>query len=337
MQQRWQKSGAALAGYGPAQGLLELRSAISGYLAQARGVDCHPEQILILNSSQQALQMLAQLLIDPQDRVWLEEPAYLGARNAMLAAGAEIVPVPVDAEGLNPSADLSPPKLIYTTPSHQYPLGIAMSLARRMALLAQAEQHGAWIIEDDYDSEFYYDQRPLPALHGLDKTGRTLYVGTFSKVLFPSLRLAYLVLPSELMPAFIAARTAFDGHSPQFMQAVTADFIAQGHFAAHLRQMRTLYRSRRDLLLESLKPLSDVLSPINTGAGLQFSVCLDAGLEQAWTSAGSAAGLALRPLSAFYLAKPKIEGWLLGYAALSNTQIRSASQTLINSFYAMQR
>ncbi|NHQ88407.1 PLP-dependent aminotransferase family protein [Iodobacter sp. HSC-16F04] len=334
MQQRWGKSGAALASYGPAQGLPELQSAIAGYLAQARGVDCQPEQILILNSSQQALQMIAQLLIDPADTVWLEDPGYLGARNAMLAAGAQIVPVPVDEEGFNTgiSQTLAAPRLIYTTPSHQYPLGIAMSLPRRMALIAQAAAHQAWIIEDDYDSEFYYDQRPLPALQGLDQQGRVIYVGTFSKVLFPSLRLAYVVLPPALVPAFTTARIAFDGHSAQFLQAVTADFISQGHFAAHLRHMRLLYRSRRDLLLEKLQPISDITHPINTAAGLQFALQLPKGLEKPWTASGTTAGLALRPLSAFYQEEAKTEGWLMGYASLSNGQIIRACEALIKSY-----
>ncbi|WP_203564087.1 PLP-dependent aminotransferase family protein [Deefgea sp. CFH1-16] len=240
--------------YGDSQGLPELREAIAGYLAQSRGVVCDAAQILVLTSSQQALQLIAQLLIDPNDSVWLEEPGYLGARNALLSAGAKIIPAPVDHDGLNTelSSTLSPPKLIYTTPSHQYPLGVTMSLSRRMALLEQAAQHNAWIIEDDYDSEFSYEQRPLPALQGLDQQGRVIYIGTFSKVLFPSLRIAYLVLPPDLIPAFVNARAAFDGHTQQLAQAVTADFMHQGHFASHIRQMRVLYRSRRDLFAHGL-------------------------------------------------------------------------------------
>ena len=330
-QQRWKKDAQSLMRYGEPQGLAELREAIAAYLAQRRGVDCDAGQILVLTSSQQALQLIAQLLIDPADTVWLEEPGYLGARNAMLSAGAKIIPVPVDHDGMNTdiSSCLSPPKLIYTTPSHQYPLGVTMSLTRRMALLAQAAQHSAWIIEDDYDSEFSYDQRPLPALQGLDQQGRVIYVGTFSKVLFPALRIAYMVLPPDLMPAFINARSAFDGHTPQLSQAVTADFMTQGHFATHIRQMRLLYRSRRDLLLECLQPLAEHIQPINVNGGLQFAVELTAGKESAWTAAGIAQGLTLRPLSQFYLGESKKEGWLLGYAALSNNEIRIASNTLI--------
>ena len=329
-QQRWKKDGEHLMRYGDSQGLPQLRAAIAGYLAQSRGVVCDAEQILVLTSSQQALQLIAQLLIDPNDTVWLEDPGYLGARNAMLSAGAKIIPVPVDDEGMNTdiSRHLSAPKLIYTTPSHQYPLGITMSLPRRMALLEQANQHNAWIIEDDYDSEFSYDQRPLPALQGLDQQGRVIYVGTFSKVLFPALRIAYVVLPPDLMPAFANARAAFDGHTPQLAQAVTADFMLQGHFAAHIRQMRLLYRSRRDLLVECLQPLASVMQPVNVNGGLQFAVELAPQKEAQWTAAGHAQGLALRPLSQFYYDKVQKSGWLLGYASLSNIQISSAVDTL---------
>ncbi|WP_288841681.1 PLP-dependent aminotransferase family protein [uncultured Deefgea sp.] len=329
-QQRWKKDGERLMRYGDSQGLPELREAIAGYLAQSRGVVCDAAQILVLTSSQQALQLIAQLLIDPNDSVWLEEPGYLGARNALLSAGAKIIPAPVDHDGLNTelSSTLSPPKLIYTTPSHQYPLGVTMSLPRRMALLEQAAQHNAWIIEDDYDSEFSYEQRPLPALQGLDQQGRVIYIGTFSKVLFPSLRIAYLVLPPDLIPAFVNARAAFDGHTPQLAQAVTADFMHQGHFASHIRQMRVLYRSRRDLLLTALQPLSGLIQTVNVNGGLQFAVEVDHHREPQWTAAGQAQGLALRSLSQFYLGERKKSGWLLGYASLSNIQINSAVDTL---------
>ncbi|WP_374758521.1 PLP-dependent aminotransferase family protein [uncultured Deefgea sp.] len=248
----------------------------------------------------------------------------------MLCAGAKIIPAPVDHDGLDTdlSSTLLPPKLIYTTPSHQYPLGVMMSLPRRMALLEQAAQHNAWIIEDDYDSEFSYDQRPLPALQGLDQQGRVIYIGTFSKVLFPSLRIAYLVLPPDLIPAFVNARAAFDGHTPQLAQAVTADFMHQGHFASHIRQMRVLYRSRRDLLLTGLQPLSELIQTVNVNGGLQFAVEVDHQREPQWTAAGQAQGLALRPLSQFYFGERKKSGWLLGYASLSNIQINSAVDTL---------
>ncbi|MGY3865238.1 MocR-like pyridoxine biosynthesis transcription factor PdxR [Aeromonas bivalvium] len=335
LQQRWRREGERLMRYGDPQGLPALREAIAGYLMQSRGVNCDPEQILILTSSQQGIQLAAQLLTDPGDCVWLEEPGYPGARSAMVSAGAKVHPVPVDEEGLNPVGSLPAPRLIYCTPSHQYPLGMAMSLQRRMTLLAEAARHNAWIIEDDYDGEFQYDQRPLPALQGLDSQGRVLYVGTFSKVLFGSLRLAYLVLPHALMTPFCQARAAVDGHSNQLLQGVTADFIQGGHFAAHLRQMRPLYRSRRDLLVETLASQCPTLTPIHTGAGLQLCALLPPGEEARWTAPANRQGLGLRPLSDFYLTPPdaappcsRHEGWLLGYGALDNASLRQLCRAL---------
>jgi len=184
MQQQWRERACDWMNYGDPQGLPALRTAISSYLVQSRGVVCEPDQILILTSSQQGILLATQLLIDAGDTVWVEDPGYPGARTAMESAGARIHPVPVDGEGLQPEGAHPRPRLIYCTPAHQYPLGVPMSLSRRMALLREAERHGAWILEDDYDGEYQYDQRPLPALQGLDGQGRVLYVGTFSKVLF---------------------------------------------------------------------------------------------------------------------------------------------------------
>lgn len=287
-----------------------------------------PDQILILTSSQQGILLATQLLIDAGDTVWVEEPGYPGARTAMESAGARLHPVPVDEEGLNPTGEHPKPRLIYCTPAHQYPLGVPMSLPRRMALLAEAERHGAWILEDDYDGEYQYDQRPLPALQGLDSQGRVIYVGTFSKVLFGSLRLAYLVLPRPLMEAFSRARAAVDGHSNQLQQAVTADFIRAGHFAAHLRQSRLLYQSRRDLLLAELAVHCPELTPIHSGAGLQCAVLLPPGGEARWTDSANALGLGLRPLRQFYLGTPTREGWLLGFGCLDNQTLRRLCRQL---------
>ncbi|ELI6430715.1 PLP-dependent aminotransferase family protein [Aeromonas salmonicida subsp. salmonicida] len=330
MQQQWRQQGERWMNYGDPQGLPELRAAISSYLVQSRGVVCEPDQILILTSSQQGILLATQLLIDAGDTVWVEDPGYPGARTAMESAGAKVHPAPVDGEGLNPLGQHPAPRLIYTTPAHQYPLGVPMSLARRMALLREAERHGAWILEDDYDGEYQYDQRPLPALQGLDNQGRVIYVGTFSKVLFGSLRLAYLVLPRPLMSAFCQARAAFDGHSNQLQQAVTADFIRAGHFATHLRQSRLIYQSRRDLLLTELASHCPQLTPIHSGAGLQCAVLLPAGGETRWTNPANARGIGLRPLGQFYLGEPNLEGWLLGFGALDNQTLRQLCRQLGN-------
>lgn len=317
----------ALLGYGDPQGHEDLRAAIAGYLNSARGLRCRPEQVLVLTSSQQALQLLAMMLLDDGDRVWLEEPGYRGAATAFAAAGAALVPVRMDAQGMAPTSDLPAPRLVYTTPSHQYPCGMALSLPRRLALLELARANAAWIVEDDYDSEFHYDGQPMPALQGLDAHGRVIYIGTFSKVLFPSLRLAYMVLPEALVDACVTARTTIDGHSAQLPQAVAADFIAEGHFAAHLRLMRTLYRQRRDALLEALAPIA-WLAPQPSAGGLQIAALLPEGGEPRFTRAAAARGIATPSLSALYRTAPRQDGWLLGYAALTPAEIAGAARLL---------
>lgn len=313
-----------LFGYGDPQGLLELRVEIAAYLNAARGLSCGPDQVLVLSSSQQALQLAAWMLLDEGDTVWLEEPCYRGAATAFAAAGARLIPVPLDAEGMCPGSDLPSPRLIYLTPSHQYPWGMALSLRRRSTILDHAAQAGAWILEDDYDSEFHYDGKPMPSMQGLDPNGRVLYIGTFSKVLFPSLRLAYLVLPEKLVEAFVAARSIQDGHSSQIPQSVTADFMREGHFATHLRLMRKLYRQRRDVLLECLQRAPGWLQPQPSPGGLQIAVRLPEGAERDLSRAGNALGLQLPSLSSLYMGARKQDGWLLGYSALTPSEIVQA-------------
>jgi GntR family transcriptional regulator/MocR family aminotransferase len=240
--------------------------------------------------------------------------------------------VRVDEQGLRPDAALPAPRLIYLTPSHQYPCGMALSLARRLALLALARRENAWLIEDDYDSEFHYEGRPAPALQGLDEHGRVIYLGTFSKVLFPSLRLAYMVLPEALVAPMVTARNIHDGHSAQLAQAVTADFIRQGHLAAHLRLMRQLYRQRRELLLQACQQhLAPWLRPQPSAGGLQLAALLPAGEEARWTRAAAARGVLTPSLRALY-AEPDgpaaQDGWLLGYAALTPDEIIAAVRQL---------
>ncbi|MEJ6003978.1 PLP-dependent aminotransferase family protein [Paucibacter sp. AS339] len=317
--------GVDLLGYGDPQGLEALRVAIAGYLRQSRGLRCDAGQVLVLTSSQQALQLAATMLLDEGDALWMEEPGYRGAATAFAAAGARVLPVPVDEQGLCPSPDLAAPRMIYLTPSHQYPCGVALSLPRRLQLLDLARQENAWIIEDDYDSEFHYEGRPMPAMQGLDEHGRVIYIGTFSKALFPSLRLAYMVLPTSLVAALSSARSTLDGHSAQLAQAVTADFITQGHFASHLRLMRQLYRQRRELLLEQLSTRTGSwLQPMPSPGGLQIAALLPTGKEPRFSRAAAALGLATPSLSALYRGKPAQDGWLLGFSALGPAQIVEA-------------
>lgn len=322
--------GEALMRYGDPQGYFPLREAIAGYVSQTRGVNCDAQQVVVLTSSQQALQLIATLLLDSGDKVWMEDPGYRGARNAFSSVGAELVPVKVDDAGLMPDEHLPAPRLIYLTPSHQYPTGVALSLPRRLELLALAQRQRAWVIEDDYDSEFHYDGQPMPAMQGLDRHGNVLYLGTFSKALFPSLRLAYLVLPPALVDPFTTARTVYDGHSAQLMQAVTAEFIQQGHFAAHIRYMRQLYRSRRDLLLaEVQEKLGHFATPQPAGGGLQLSVWLPPGQENALTQQAQRLGIVTPGLTAQYQT-PSLQrdGWLLGFSALTPGEIRAAVERL---------
>lgn len=321
-------------GYGCPQGITVLQEAIVGYLRQSRGVHCQPEQVMILTSSQQALQMLALLLCDEKDKVWLEEPGYPGARNAFISAGACIATIPLDEEGAMVPHAPSPAKLVYLTPSHQYPTGITMSLQRRLQWLAFARREGCWLLEDDYDSEFYYGDRPMPALQGLDDVGRVLYLGTFSKVLFPSLRLAYLVVPASLVDPLCKLRSILDGHSAQLMQAVTAAFINHGHFQAHLRLMRNLYASRRELLVEQLaNKLGDWLKPLSHSSGLQLTVTLLHGGERRLTQEAQQQGLILPRLSPLYARQPRHEGWILGFSALQRAEIIQAIDKLARLRY----
>jgi GntR family transcriptional regulator/MocR family aminotransferase len=318
----------ALLQYGDPAGYRPLRQAIATYLGAARGVRCEADQVLVVGGAQQALDLTARLLLDPGQAVWVENPGYLGARGAFLAAGASLVPLPVDDEGLNVAAGLAAgpqARLAYISPSHQYPLGVTMSLPRRLELLAWAEQNRAWIVEDDYDSEYRYAGQPLAALQGLDPAGRVIYIGTFSKVLFPALRLGYLVAAPALIQAFVAARALQDRGSALLEQAVLADFIDQGHFARHIRRMRTLYRERQTALVEAVRQeLGDLLEIKATPAGLHLVGWLPAGVDdQAVSQRLLAEGIESLSLSSFALTPLPRGGLVLGYAPHPVEQIRA--------------
>ncbi len=301
--------------YGDPAGDASLREAVAAYLNAARGVHCDAAQVVIVSSSQEALHLLGQLLLDPGEAAWLEEPGYYGARAALHSAGARIVPVPVDDEGLDVSAGIAlapDARVACVTPSNHYPLGWAMSLDRRLALLAWARRSDAWIIEDDYDGEFRYDGRPLTAIQGLDTAGRVIYVGTFTKSLYPSLRLAYVVLPPDLVEPFVVARTQVDGHPPPFLQRVTADFMHFGHFDAHLRRMRALYRERRDRAVRLLSKHFE-LGAANAGFRVVAFTEKD---DRDLAARGARIGLDLPTLSRLYIGKPR-HGLVLGYMGLT--------------------
>jgi GntR family transcriptional regulator / MocR family aminotransferase len=267
------------------------------------------------------LQLMALMLIDEGDAVWMEDPGYAGARTAFVSAGAQLVDMPIDGQGAVLDPTRPTPRLIYLTPSHQFPTGHTMSLERRLAFIAYAQRTGAWLIEDDYDSEFQYDGHAMPALQGLDHSDRVLYVGSFTKTLFPSVRLAYTVLPAGLVDAMVVARSIHDGHPAQLMQAVATDFINQGHFAAHLRLIRQLYHSRRDALVGALQQHLPWAPPLTCSSGLQLSVGLPPGSEARLTAQATALGIATPSLSQTYWSAPKVDGWRLGFAALPPERI----------------
>ena len=245
--------------YGPAAGYLPLREAIAAHIGPARGVRCTTDQVIVTAGSQPAIALAARLLLEPGDEAWIEDPGYLGARGALLAAGARVIPVPVDEDGLivdSVSVRTARVRLAYVSPSHQYPLGVTLSLPRRLQLLAWAARSNAWILEDDYDAEFRYAGRPVPSMQGLDRQGRVLYVGTFSKSLFPALRLGFLVVPTDLVDAFARAIAVTGHRAPTIDQAALTAFIADGHFSRHLRRLRRRYREARVLLEQEVERLS---------------------------------------------------------------------------------
>ncbi len=311
--------------YGEPEGYRPLREEVAAYLRSARGVRCHWRQVVVVSSTQQALDLAARLLVNPGDPVWIEEPGYLGARGALTAAEARLVPVPVDEQGLDVDAGRArcpDARLVYVTPSHQFPLGSVMSLERRLALLDWASRRESWILEDDYDSEFRFVGRPLPALQGLDGDDRVIYVGTFAKVVFPSIRLAYLVLPPDLADAFRAVRTFADRHSPTLPQAVLAEFFRRGHFTAHLRRMRALYARRQRQLIDALREAEVPLRVREDEAGMHLVTELPEGADdRALTRSLAEAGVSVAALSSCYLEGPGRSGLVLGYSALSREAI----------------
>ena len=304
--------------YGDPMGHLPLREAIAEYLGTVRALRCDAAQILVTNGSQQGLQIAAQALINPGERVWVEEPGYAGARQALMTVGARLVPVPVDLEGLDVIAGIRRGPNIcaaYITPSHQFPLGVTMSATRRMQLLNWAARTGAWIIEDDYDSEYRFGGRPIASLQGLDTEDRVIYVGTFSKVMFPALRLGYVVVPRDLVPSFANARNATDTFSATLYQLVMTDFIREGHFVRHIRRMRALYADRRAALHEAIRTeMGGKLEVIGAEAGMQLAALVPPGVDDVAVSRMAAEhGVSARPLSQCYLNPPSRGGLILGY------------------------
>ena len=340
LQSRWRSTLSRCArspelNYGDTQGYLPLREALATYLAQSRGVRCSPEQIVVTNGSQQALDLVARVLLERDDRVLLEDPCYQGARHVFAAAGAKLVSAPVDEEGLIDEEGLTLPdaaKLAYVTPSHQFPTGAVMSVTRRLALLAWARENEAFVLEDDYDSEYRYVGRPVPAVYGLGGSERVVYAGTFSKVLFPALRLGFLVLPPPLVPAVLAAKWLTDRHSATLEQAALALFMREGHFERHLRRTRVQNAARRQALLNALdRYLGDRAEVTGTNAGIHALVWLN-GMstdgQDDLVGRARAAGVGIYPVTPYFSQPPERLGLLLGYAALNETKIAEGVRRL---------
>jgi len=319
--------------YGEKMGSRALRETIATYLRTARSLHCEAEQIMIVSGSQQALGISALCLLDPGSCVWVEEPGYRFARDAFALTGCDLVPVPVDEEGLDVAVGIKrcrKARAAFVTPSHQFPLGVTMSASRRLQLLDWAQSSGSWIIEDDYDSEYRYVSSPIASLQGLDTNARVIYIGTFSKVLFPSLRLGYVVIPSDLIDRFLTLRRAIDYGPPSFYQEVVANFIDEGHFARHIRRMRVLYRERRSVLVDSIsKELGSRAEVLGGEAGMHLTVTLPnkvRDLEIAELAARQ--NLWIWPLSPSYLGEVSRSGFILGFGSTAAADIPRAVRTL---------
>lgn len=321
----------------PPQGMERLRRAIAEYVNLERGTRASAEQVIVLTSSQQALALCSHVLLDNGERIVIEDPTYQGAHKAFKAAGLHPVPVPLDEKGISVGALNSltePARAIYLTPSHQYPTGVTLSLDRRLAVIDWANRHAAWIIEDDYDSEFHYEGKPMACLQGLDAYNRTIYIGTFTKSLFPGLRIAYMIVPSELTEPFTMARTLMDGHTASITQLTLAKFLEGGHFGAYIRKMRNVYVARRDKLASLMDEyLSDYVVYATPAGGMQMPCHLRHGLsEKDIAAAARRADIDILGLTGLYAGSPVSTGFLMGFAAYTEREIEDAVKKLAAIF-----
>jgi GntR family transcriptional regulator/MocR family aminotransferase len=317
-----------------------LREAVAKYLGIARGVDCSPEQVVVVTGAQAALDLVARILLDQGDTVWMEEPGYLGARSALLGSGARLGPLRVTRQGWEfGDGGLSPPRLIYVTPSCQWPLGTIMRMEERLQLLALAERHDAWIVEDDYDGEYRFRGRPIPAMQGLDRSSRVIYVGTFGKTLFSSLRLGFLVVPPELSESFDRAISITGQFAPQLLQHTLADFIRQGHFAAHLKRMRRLYARRQQQFVALCRQhLARWMTVAENDSGMQLLGRFVASFDDREVAAEALRhGIDVQPVSINYHHDDPEHGLLLGFAGLTVRETLAAIVALRETFQVLER
>ena len=324
-------------GYGDPQGMFELRKSVCDYLRAARAVRCEPDQVMITAGTQQAVDILIRVMQGADKEVWVEDPGYSLTRLALLAAGVKVRPIPVDqfgivvAEGIRRAPRA---RAVFITPSHQFPTGVVLSMARRLELLERARESGAWIVEDDYASEFRYGGRPLASLQGLDEAERVIYVGTLNKALFPGLRLGYLVAPPSLMPAFVTARYLMDRQPSTLCQAVVAAFMEEGHFAAHIRRMRQTYRDQRDVLVAALRRrLGDRLTVDPPDQGMHLVAYVRRGLSDVAAERGARErGVIIRAMSRLYVEAPARSALMLGFSGYPRQIIAPAIARLAQAF-----
>lgn len=320
--------------YSPMGGSPELQLALTEYLRVARSVECTPEQVLITEGTHQGMDLLAKMLCNPGDTAWIEDPCYWGMRNVLTINGLRVTPIDVDDQGMAPPETLYPgriPRLICVTPSHQYPLGAVMSLARRQRLLALAQEHNSWIVEDDYDSEFRFSGNPVPALQGLNRNAPVIYIGTFSKTLYPGLRVSYMVLPPQLAQELKVAHAELYRGGHWLTQSTLSEFIREGHYAAHIRRMRLLYARRRALLTQLIEThLGSEFVGDRSNAGLHMLLKLPAHIDDVLLSSHILRhGVMVKPLSSYYL-RPTVErGLLLGYASVEESDIVRAFDVVV--------
>jgi GntR family transcriptional regulator / MocR family aminotransferase len=332
----WRHAKPAELSYATGAGDPGLRQALSGHLQRTRGVNCDADQVLVTSGTQQSLLLVTQLLTDPGDTVWIEDPGYWGARSVFQSLGLTIEPIAVDSHGMAPSAEQwrKPPRLIFLSPSHQYPTGAVMNQGRRQQLLDYAARHNAWLLEDDYDSEFRYRSKPLPSLQGQDKSGHVIYLGTFSKTLFPGLGIAYVVLPENLVDPFARVKHEIYRDGRTLQQAVLARFITEGHFAAHIRRMRSVYAARHDALLASIRlHFGSTLPVMGKDAGLHMVLGLPGHVDDfAVSQRALRSGVATRPLSLYSSQTTHApRGLLLGYGAVPEEEIEANFGLLASS------
>lgn len=333
----YRKAPRSLYGQGDAGGYPPLRRAIAEYVGQSRGVRCSAEQVIVTSGAQQALDLLARVLLDPCDEVWMEDPGYPGASLAFQGAGANVIPVPTDGNGIDVEAAIrsSPAaRVVYVTPANQFPLGTVMSAERRVALLSWAARAGAWIIEDEYDAEYRYSGKPIASLHSLDRSGSVLYVGTFTKMLFNALRIGFIVVPERLVDGFRITRSFIDRHAPTLDQAVLTEFINEGHFGHHVRRMRQIYSDRSQLLAEEAsRRLAGLLDVQHAQSGMRTVAWIKTGItEPVLARRVEQLGVEVVPMSRYVRKYKQKPGLSLGFAGCNASEIKRGVSVLEAAF-----